>query len=194
LVTVVIALSGCSEGVDPPVPQSVATPDRIATLETQAQEVNKGTTAVNTETTTNNAASYPQQAKTPTPAPTPLSTTPAIQHYFDVARHSREEIMALLDRAEQIAGNQSPLQRTPIAVVLHGPDMRLFVKQNYDENMDIVDLARRLDTAGVIDFKACSTSAKSRGYSDEQFPSFVEMVPFAPAEIRRLRKEGYVRL
>ena len=81
-----------------------------------------------------------------------------------------------------------------IAMVLHGPDIRIFAKENYSRFKDIVDLAERLDADNVIDFKACATTAAERGFSDSAFPAFIELVPYAPDEIRRLTGAGYIKL
>ncbi len=117
------------------------------------------------------------------------------RYYFDVSKHGAEEINALLNRAAQMASQAgTKREEVDIAMVLHGPDIRIFAKENYSRYKSIVDLAARLDADNVIDFKACASSATQRGFGEFAFPTFIEMVPYAPDEIKRLTSDGYVQL
>ena len=141
-------------------------------------------------------------AATATPSPTATGgenlkpvTIGNKRYYFDVINHSPEEVNALLNRAGQLASeSREKREELEIAMVLHGPDIRIFAKENYSRYKDIVDLAEQLDDADIIDFKACATTAAQRGFNDSAFPAFVELVPYAPDEIKRLTKDGFVKL
>ncbi len=116
-----------------------------------------------------------------------------IHYLFDLVDHTPEQIKHLLERAEILskAGNATD-EKSRIAMVIHGPDVEIFNKKNYSKNKDIIDLAARLDASDIIDFKVCQVTADSRGIKESSFPSFMEMVPFAPDEIDRLENEGFV--
>ena len=73
--------------------------------------------------------------------------------------------------------------------MLHGDELRLFQKDNYTANRSIVERARLLDREEVIDIKACQTKMRFLDIDQSELPSFIELVPFAPAEIERLEKE-----
>jgi intracellular sulfur oxidation DsrE/DsrF family protein len=52
-----------------------------------------------------------------------------------------------------------------------------------------------LDEDNIIDIKACQTMMRILDIEQDELPSFIEQVPFAPAEIERLqREEGFTRL
>jgi len=114
-------------------------------------------------------------------------------HYlFDLVDHEPWQIQQLLERAELISKRQEVTSR--IVFVIHGPDIEKFDKNNYGQNKTIIDLAAKLDATNVIDFKVCQVTADSRGINESSFPPFIELVPFAPDEIDRLNKKGYVEL
>ncbi|MEE8054779.1 MAG: DsrE family protein [Gammaproteobacteria bacterium] len=128
-------------------------------------------------------------------SPQPQVTIGNKRYLFDVSDHSPRELEALLRRAEDLAqSSDAENDQLDIALVLHGPDVELFTKENYDKYKDIVDLAARLDAFDVIDFKVCQRTITSRGLTDSDMPAFMELVPFAPDEIERLQAEGYVTL
>lgn len=118
-----------------------------------------------------------------------------VRYFFDTDGHNEDEIKALLERAGQLhaeaLANHQPLK---IAMVMHGPDLEIFARSNYSRYAEIVDIAERLESAGVIDFKACLTAMEKRGLKDTDMPAFFEMVPFGPEEIQQLEGDGYVRL
>ncbi len=136
-------------------------------------------------------------------APGPARIVPApgkdlarYKHYlFDVTDHSPEEISAMLLRAERLnLEGVRHEQQVDIAMVLHGPDIEIFAKHNYDRYQNIVDTARRLEQVGVIDFKVCQRVMSARGITAMELPDFLEAVPYAADEIKRLRAQGYVTL
>ena len=81
-----------------------------------------------------------------------------------------------------------------IAMVLHGPDVAFFATDNYEQYKDLVDLAASLDAFGFVDLKVCAVSVRIHGLQAEKFPPFIEIVPYGPAEVARLRSAGYVQL
>jgi intracellular sulfur oxidation DsrE/DsrF family protein len=59
----------------------------------------------------------------------------------------------------------------------------------------VVERARLLDQDNIIDIKACQTMMRVLEIDQSELPSFIEQVPFAPAEIERLEtEEGFTRL
>ena len=116
-------------------------------------------------------------------------------YVFDVTVSSAEQLDVILERAESLRELFDPDQHGRIAIVLHGDELRLFQKNNYAANMSIVDKARQLDQENIIDIKACQTMMRTLEIEQSELPSFIEQVPLAPIEIRRLEKEqGYTRL
>jgi Uncharacterized conserved protein len=116
-------------------------------------------------------------------------------YLFDVSDHSLEELKAVLIRAEEISSLQThEYGDLEIVMILHGPDIDWFVRENQEHNRKLIDLAARLDALDLIDMKVCETTMKQRGVRREDVPAFIESVPYAPDEMKRLLQEGYVNL
>ncbi len=110
----------------------------------------------------------------------------------DIALHTLLELKQLLEQAESIANGETQYNtEEPIAVVLHGEEIKAFVRSNYRSNKALVDLAARLDAFNVIDVKVCKRWMGANGIMENQLPPFVELVPFGVGERDRLEKTGY---
>jgi intracellular sulfur oxidation DsrE/DsrF family protein len=116
-------------------------------------------------------------------------------YVFSVTVSSAQQLDVVLDRAEDLRELFDPEQHSRIAIVLHGDELQLFQKGNYNANQFLVERARLLDQDNIIDIKACQTMMRFLDIDQSELPSFIEQVPFAPAEIERLEKEeGFTRL
>ena len=110
----------------------------------------------------------------------------------DVALHTLAELKQLLEQAEKIANGESQYNTNePISVVLHGEEIKAFVRRNYRSNKALVDLAARLDAFNIIEVKACKRWMGANGIMENELPPFVEAVPFGAGERERLEKAGY---
>ena len=116
-------------------------------------------------------------------------------YVFSVTVESVQELDVVLSRAEDLRDLIDPEQHIRIAIILHGDELQLFQKDNYSSNMSLVDRARILDQDHIIDIQACQTRMRQLNIEQDELPSFIEQIPFAPAEIERLEKEqGFTRL
>lgn len=112
---------------------------------------------------------------------------------LDVSVHSLDELKVLLDRAEEIAARpRSQGESAGVVLVLHGPEVQFFAISNYPRYKDIVDQAARLDAFDVVDVKICRSMMDRLGIERDDIPAFIEQVPYGPAEVERLVREGYV--
>lgn len=112
---------------------------------------------------------------------------------LDITVHTVEELMVLLERAEQLA--QSPRvndQNASVVLVLHGPEVEFFSTRNYGRYKDVVDQAARLDSLDIVDVRICQTMMATRGIARDDIPPFIDQVPDGPVEVERLVGEGYV--
>jgi len=117
------------------------------------------------------------------------------RYLYDISGHSIEELKLLLQRAEEITQAETDnLEDLKIVMILHGPDISWFTLDNYDDNRELVDLAKRLDTFDIIDLKVCETTMENMEIDRKQIPAFIESVPYAPGELIRLSNEGYIHL
>lgn len=115
-------------------------------------------------------------------------------YVFGVTVSNARQLDAVLDRADSLRQLFNPDQHSRIAIVLHGDELKLFQKKNYSTNQSIVDRARLLDAAQIIDIKACQTMMRTLDIQQSELPGFIEQVPLGPAEIDRLNKErGFTR-
>ena len=116
-------------------------------------------------------------------------------YVFSVTVSSQQQLDVVLNRAEDLRELFNPDEHSKIAIVLHGEELQLFQKDNYSSNQSVVERARLLDQDNIIDIKACQTMMRVLDIEQSELPSFIEQVPFAPAEIERLQKErGFTRL
>jgi len=116
-------------------------------------------------------------------------------YVFSVTVTSAQQLDVVLNRAEDLRELFDPAEHSRIAIVLHGDELHLFQEQNYSNNQSIVERARLLDRDNIIDIKACQTMMRTLEIEQNELPSFIEQVPFAPAEIERLElEEGFTRL
>jgi uncharacterized protein len=116
-------------------------------------------------------------------------------YLFDVSDHSLEELELLLKRAQEISQfDKKNYDDLEIVMILHGPDIDWFTQQNYEKNRQLIDLAAELDAFDIIDMKVCETSMNRRGVKREDIPAFIESVPYAPDEMKKLTEEGYINL
>lgn len=117
------------------------------------------------------------------------------RYLFVAAEHTAEELQALLQRVDEITQSEPESHdQLDIALVIHGQNINMFTQKNYEQNKSMIDLAAKLDAFEVIDLKVCEWSMSQQGIQRSEIPSFVESVPFAPDEIKRLTAAGYINL
>lgn len=101
-----------------------------------------------------------------------------------------QELYSALLRAEMLFLDGSFLNQLPPAtLVVHGPEVAVFFKQDYQQNKSLIDLAARLSAFGVVDILVCETRMGVLGRDPHELFPFVGTVPFGPAEEKRLAKE-----
>ena len=114
---------------------------------------------------------------------------------FSVTVSSPQQLDVVLNRAEDLREMFNPEEHGKIAIVLHGNELQLFQKNGYSLDQSVVERARLLDQDNIIDIKACQTMMRTLEIEQNELPSFIEQVPFAPAEIERLeQQQGFTRL
>ena len=110
-----------------------------------------------------------------------------------VTEHRREKLAGVLRRAEELYNANQSQTPGPIMFILHGPEGRVFLRGDYDENRSLVDLAARLSALNVVTIHVCETWMRSQGLDSAELLPFVGTVPNGPAEIRRLLAEEQYR-
>jgi intracellular sulfur oxidation DsrE/DsrF family protein len=75
-------------------------------------------------------------------------------------------------------------------VVLHGPEIRVFAKENYEKYQGLVDKMAGLAKSGV-DFRMCNNAMHAAGFESNDIVGFVTIVPAGFAELVDLESKGY---
>ncbi|MBI3354232.1 MAG: DsrE family protein [Nitrospirae bacterium] len=75
-------------------------------------------------------------------------------------------------------------------VVLHGPEIRVFAKENYEKYQGIVDKMAGLAKSGV-DFRMCNNAMHAAGFEAKDIVGFVTIIPAGFAELIDLESKGY---
>jgi hypothetical protein len=75
-------------------------------------------------------------------------------------------------------------------VVLHGPEVRVFAKENYEKYQGLVDKMAGLAKSGV-DFRMCNNAMHGAGFDAKDIVGFVTIVPAGFAELIDLESKGY---
>lgn len=107
-----------------------------------------------------------------------------------IGNNSPKELERALVRVEQyFLADQPEGDYQPVVIVLHGPEVRLFMRDRYQKNKHLVDLAARLTAFNVVDIRVCETRMGVLGQPVSSLVPFVSTVPFGPAEVDRLVNE-----
>ncbi len=109
-----------------------------------------------------------------------------------IEAHTPSELSDILNRVDSLLLEQSgfPSSR-PLALVLHGEEARVFLRENYQQNRELVDLAARLDAFNAIDIQICETWLRGASVPKSDLPAFVDTVPYGPDQEKALLEQGY---
>ncbi|MEQ8857628.1 MAG: hypothetical protein RIC56_03190 [Pseudomonadales bacterium] len=111
--------------------------------------------------------------------------------YLQISPDGSEELEALFSTLEDsVAAGE--VQPDPVVIVLHGPEALPFLRSNYRNNQMLVDRAAKLRAFERIDLRMCETWMRSNGVGRDQLLPFVNTIPLAPEEVRRLERDGYL--
>ena len=97
----------------------------------------------------------------------------------------------MLRRADKLLADGVASQEgaARVTFLIHGPEVKMLLRENYLANKEVVDLAASLSALGVVDIRACLTWMGGNGVDEAQLQPFVGTVPNAPAELNHLIKE-----
>lgn len=111
---------------------------------------------------------------------------PTINAVFDVNYDDPQGLNMLY----AFVKNTSKPLKGKMVVVTHGPELRVFAKENYEKYQGIVDKMAQLAEMGV-DFRMCNNAMRAAGYQAEDIHGFVTVVPAGFPEIAYLQSHGY---
>ena len=112
--------------------------------------------------------------------------------YIDIFPKSAEDIEAILSAVEDKLDNPGDESVPPIVMMLHGKEAARFLKRNYAENKDLVDLTAKLAGFGLLNVQICERWLRSNDHPHSELFPFTSTVPFGEDEVERLvEEEGY---
>jgi len=123
------------------------------------------------------------------------AVAPAASGYLArLTQHSPMDLENALRRAEMLfVDGQLADGHEPVTFVVHGPEVSVFFRDNYDAHKQLLDLAAKLTAFQVIDIRICETRMGVLGRDKSVLVPFVGTVPFGPAEEQRLlADEAYI--
>ena len=117
---------------------------------------------------------------------TDLHEYPTIDAVFD-ANYTQPKDLNMLYAF--VKNTMKPL-KGKMVVVSHGPELRVFAKENYIKYQGIVDKMKELADNGV-EFRMCHNALRAAGYKADDFHGFVTVVPAGFPEIAYLQSQGF---
>lgn len=119
-------------------------------------------------------------------AKTDMHEYPTIDAVFDVNYEDPHKLNILYNFVKNTA---KPL-KGQMVVVTHGPELRVFAKENYVKYQGVVDKMAELAEMGV-DFRMCNNAMRAAGYQPEDMHGFITVVPAGFPEIAYLQSQGH---
>lgn len=117
---------------------------------------------------------------------TDLHEYPTINAVFD-ANYTQTKDLNMLYAF--VKNTMKPL-KGKMVVVSHGPELRVFAKENYIKYQGIIDKMKELADNGV-EFRMCHNALRAAGFKADDFHGFVTVVPAGFPEIAYLQSQGY---
>lgn len=111
---------------------------------------------------------------------------PTINAVFDVNYEDPTDLNVLYNFVK----NTSKPLKGHMVVVTHGPELRVFAKENYEKYQGTIDRMAELSDMGV-EFRMCNNAMKAAGYKAQDMHGFITVVPAGFPEIAYLQSQGY---
>jgi len=119
-------------------------------------------------------------------AKTDMHTYKTINRVYDV---NYSDVQNLNNLANFI-NNVNKVVPGKSVVVLHGPEIRVFAKENHEKYEGLVKKMADLAKDGV-DFRMCNNAMHAAGFEAKDVVGFVTIIPAGFAEIIDLESKGY---
>ncbi|KAA3632824.1 MAG: hypothetical protein DWQ08_02865 [Proteobacteria bacterium] len=119
-------------------------------------------------------------------ASTNMHEYPALNTVFDTNYEDPNKLNVLYNFVK----NTSKQLNGKTVVVTHGPELRVFAKENYEKYQGVVDKMAELADAGV-EFRMCNNAMRAAGFEPQDMHGFITVVPAGFPEIAYLQSQGY---
>lgn len=111
---------------------------------------------------------------------------------YDVHVDTLGKMNSILDRTSYLSKitGADPFDSS-IVLVLHGPEIKFFARENYAKYKDLMHRAESLVQGETLKIRMCKLAAEGLGFKSNEIHGFVKMVPMGDAEIIRLQNEEH---
>jgi intracellular sulfur oxidation DsrE/DsrF family protein len=114
---------------------------------------------------------------------------------FEIVDHDPRALEVALPWVKQAAHRlKERYPALPMALVTHGQEMFALQSGARDSNPAVHQMAESLSRGDGIPVHVCETYAGRRGLAAEDFPSYVDVAPAGPTQVRSYEALDYVRL
>jgi len=109
---------------------------------------------------------------------------------YDVNVKTLGAMNGVLDRASYLSKitGADPFDSS-IVLVLHGPEIEFFARENYQKYKELIHRAQSLVEGETLKIRMCKLAAEGHGYKPNHIHGFIKVVPMGDAEIIRLQNE-----
>ncbi|NPA52227.1 MAG: hypothetical protein GXO22_04985 [Aquificae bacterium] len=122
------------------------------------------------------------------------STYPSTKVVYDWNLQSPEAVNQALNYISnhlKAYSEYSPFEEVEIVVVSHGPEVAIFVKDNFEKFKDVIARMKSFNKGYGIKFYVCYNAIRALGYSKEDVLPFVILTPAGVAKLAVLQDQGY---
>ena len=110
---------------------------------------------------------------------------------FDIREYDPDALVWVLPR---LAAYMELIERArpglPVALISHGDEMALLTTQAARTHAELHRELRRLHARGLT-IHVCATFARQLGLDETDFPPYVDVVPYGPAQLEDYVQMGY---
>lgn len=121
--------------------------------------------------------------------------TPPPGVVFEIREYDEEALIWVAPRLEHyVKLLRERFPELPIALLSHGDEMLSLTIDNREKYPRVHTIARKLVSQYGIPIHACGTFAQMNGLSDDDFPDYIDVVPFGPSQLADYKQIGFEQL
>lgn len=111
---------------------------------------------------------------------------------FEIREYDEDALFWVAPRLERyVEMLRGRFPNLPIAVLSHGDEMLALTSANGEAFARVHRIARRLVADYGLAFHVCGAFAAMNGLTADDFPDYIDVVPFGPSQVADYRDVGY---
>jgi intracellular sulfur oxidation DsrE/DsrF family protein len=118
--------------------------------------------------------------------------TGIVFHVYEQSEDALEWILPRILRYTKMLRHQ--WKSLPVAVVSHGAEMFALATEELKDNPSVRSVVEELAQEYEIHIEVCGTYASNMGMTEDDFPRYVNMVPFGPSTLKDYMDIGYTKV